>query len=184
MPDEKQSELMDSTISRRSFVAAAGLGIVLSQRSLAQTTDIKPDENCPFCKIVAGKLSAFKVWEDKHFLAFLDHKPIMPGHTLLIPKEHYPYLFDLPEKRYGEMMSRVGRLSTPIRSAMSAKRIGVMVEGFGVDHCHVHLVPINGSNELTRKGVTGVTDDEFASVAKKLRSAIGGARTDSGRPGV
>jgi histidine triad (HIT) family protein len=70
-------------------------------------------------------------------------------------------------------MSVSKRLAAPIRSAMGSKRIGVLVEGFGVDHSHVHLVPINGSNELTRKGVAGVTDEEFKKVADLLRSAIG-----------
>jgi len=163
---------MNGEISRRSFIIAGGVGLALSGELAAQTKDIKPDENCPFCKIVAGKLSAFKVWEDKHFLAFLDHKPIMPGHTLLIPKEHYPYLFEMPEKRYSGIMSRTRKLSFPIRSAMSSKRIGVIVEGFGVNHCHVHLVPINGSNELTRKGATGVSDEEFELVADLITTAI------------
>ena len=163
----------EGKISRRSFIVAGGVSLALSGELAAQAKDIKPDENCPFCKIVAGKLSAFKVWEDKHFLAFLDHKPIMPGHTLLIPKEHYPYLFEMPEKRYSEIMSRTRKLSFPIRSAMSSKRIGVIVEGFGVNHCHVHLVPINGSNELTRKGAIGVSDEDFGRVADKIRQSIG-----------
>ncbi len=178
MPDEKHHGSTGSPISRRSFVAAGGMGLVLSQELIAQASDVKQDENCPFCRISAGKLSAFKVWEDKHFLAFLDHKPITPGHTLLIPKEHYPYLFDMPEKRYGEMMTRLRRLAAPVRTAMSSKRVGVIVEGFGVDHCHVHIVPINGGDELTRRGVAGVTDDEFALVAKKIRAAIGALRAD------
>ena len=160
-------------ISRRSFIITGGVGLAAAGEVIAQTKDPKPDENCPFCKIVAGKLSTFKLWEDRHFLAFLDHKPISPGHTLVIPKQHYPYLFDLPDKQYGEIMSVSKRLAAPIRSAMGSKRIGVLVEGFGVDHSHVHLVPINGSNELTRKGVAGVTDEEFKKVADLLRSAIG-----------
>jgi len=146
--------------------------LAAASEMLAQTKGPKPVENCPFCRIVAGTLSTFKLWEDENFLAFLDHKPISPGHTLVIPKQHYPYLFDLPEKRYGEIMSLSRKLSKPIRSAMGSKRIGVIVEGFGVDHCHVHLVPINGSNELTRKGVVGVSDEEFKRVSELIRSAI------------
>jgi len=162
-----------SEISRRSFIVAGGVGLAVASDAIAQTKGPKPDANCPFCKIVAGKLSTFKLWEDKNFLAFLDHKPISPGHTLIIPKQHYPYLFDLPDKRYGEIMSVSKKLAAPIRSAMGSKRIGVLVEGFGVDHSHVHLVPINGSNELTRKGVTGVTDEEFKRVSDLIKSAIG-----------
>ncbi|HQU93169.1 MAG TPA: HIT family protein [Pyrinomonadaceae bacterium] len=159
-------------ISRRSFIISGGVGLAVAGDVKAQAKGPKPVENCPFCKIVAGKLSAFNLWENKHFLAFLDHKPISPGHTLVIPKLHYPYLFDMPDKQYGEIMSVSRRLAAPIRSAMGSKRIGVLVEGFGVDHSHVHLVPINGSNELTRKGVSGVTDEEFGRVAGLIKSAI------------
>jgi histidine triad (HIT) family protein len=159
-------------ISRRSFVLAGSVGLAVAVDLAAQGKDPKPDDKCPFCRIVAGTLSTFKLWEDKNFLAFLDHKPISPGHTLIIPKLHYPYLFDLPEKRYGEIMSVARELAAPIRSAMRSKRIGVLVEGFGVDHCHVHLVPINGSNELTKKGVAGVSDDEFKRVSELIKAAI------------
>ncbi|MEQ1762787.1 MAG: HIT family protein [Pyrinomonadaceae bacterium] len=161
-----------TNISRRSFVLAGGVGLAAADASFAQTKDPKPEANCPFCGIVVGTLSTFKLWEDKDFLAFLDHKPISPGHTLVVPKLHYAYLFDMPEKKYGEIMSLSRKLAKPIRSAMGSKRIGVLVEGFGVDHCHVHLVPINGSNELTKKGVVGVTDNEFRKVSELIKSAI------------
>lgn len=162
-----------SDISRRSFVTAGGVALAVAGEVIGQTKDPKPVENCPFCRIVAGTLSTFKLWEDKNHLVFLDHKPISPGHTLIIPKLHYPYLFDMPEKGYEQLMSLSRRMAAPIRSAMAAKRVGVLVEGFGVDHCHVHLVPINGGNELTKKGVTGVTHEEFKRVSELIRAAIG-----------
>jgi histidine triad (HIT) family protein len=161
-----------SHISRRSFVVAGCIGLAAGDGLLAQSIHPKPDDRCPFCRIVAGTLSTFKLWEDKNFLAFLDHKPISPGHTLVIPKLHYPYLFEMPEKAYERLMSVSRKLAGPLRSAMGTKRIGVLVEGFGVDHCHVHLVPINGSNELTRKGVAGVSDEEFNRVSDQIKSAI------------
>jgi histidine triad (HIT) family protein len=163
--------IMAENLSRRSFVIAGGVGLAFSGEMLAQTKDSRPDETCPFCKIVAGKLSAFKLWEDKNFLAFLDHKPISPGHTLLIPKDHYSYVFDMPEKLYERIMSRTRKLAATLRIAMASKRIGIIVEGFGVDHCHVHLVPINGSNELSRKGVSDVPEEEFRRMADKIRAA-------------
>ena len=159
-------------ISRRSFIVSGGIGLAAASGVRAQMKEVKRDENCPFCKIVAGTLSAHKLWEDKHFVAFLSHKPITPGHTLLIPKDHYPYLFDIPEKVYYGIMARTRKLSAPIQAAMGSKRIGVLVEGFGVNHCHVHLVPINGSNELTKKGVEGVSDADFSCVATKIRAQI------------
>lgn len=167
---------MNKDVTRRSFIVAGGIGLVAAGELFAQSKVPKADDKCPFCRIVAGTLSTFKVWEDKNFLAFLDHKPISPGHTLVIPKLHYPYLFDVPEKTYGQLMSIARKLAGPLRSAMGTKRIGLLVEGFGVDHCHVHLVPINGSNELTKKGVVGVSNDEFKRVSDQIRSAIAGER--------
>jgi len=163
---------MKKDLTRRSFIVAGGIGLAAAGELFAQTKAPKPDDKCPFCRIVAGTLSTFKLWEDRNFLAFLDHKPISPGHTLVIPKLHYPYLFEMPEKTYGHLMSLSRKLAGPLRSAMGTKRIGVLVEGFGVDHCHVHLVPINGSNELTKKGVSGVSNDEFGRVADKIRHSI------------
>ncbi len=163
---------MKKYLTRRSFIVAGGIGLAAAGELFAQSEGPKPDDKCPFCRIVAGTLSTFKLWEDKNFLAFLDHKPISPGHTLVIPKLHYPYLFDMPEKKYAAIMSLSRKLSKPIKSAMGSKRIGVLVEGFGVDHCHVHLVPINGSSELTRKGVTGVSDEEFKRVSGLIKAAI------------
>ena len=163
---------MAKNVSRRAFIVAGGIGLAAAGELRAQSKDPKPDEKCPFCRIVAGKLSTFKLWEDKNFLAFLDHKPISPGHTLVIPKPHYPYLFEMPDKTYERLMSVSRKFAGPLRSAVGSKRIGVLVEGFGIDHCHVHLVPINGSNELTRKGVTGVTDEEFGRISELIKSAI------------
>ena len=167
--------MLDSSISRRRFIIAGGASFAVSSAALSQTIP-RPkitDENCVFCRIIAGKQSAFKIWEDGHFLAFLDHKPITPGHTLLVPRDHFEYLFEMPKAPYDAIMKRTRSLAVPIRSTMNSKRIGVIVEGFGVNHCHVHLVPINGSGELTQKGKTGVPDDEFRTVADRIRSAIG-----------
>lgn len=162
-------------VSRRTFLLVGGSALAVAQPLIGQTKQrgLITDENCVFCRIVAGKLSAFKVWEDDKFLAFLDHKPITPGHTLLIPKDHYEYLFEMPERRYSDIMKNARRLSGPLRSAMASKRVGVIVEGFGVNHTHVHLVPISENGELIRKGKTGVTDEEFNSVADRIKKAIG-----------
>jgi histidine triad (HIT) family protein len=77
----------------------------------------------------------------------------------------------MPEKLYERIMSRTRKLAATLRIAMASKRIGIIVEGFGVDHCHVHLVPINGSNELSRKGVSDVPEEEFRRMADKIRAA-------------
>lgn len=160
--------------SRRQFLIGSGAALVLSQTANAQKGDKNSSlkDDCVFCQIIAGKLAAQKIWEDDRFLAFLDHKPINPGHTLLIPKNHYEYLFDLDEKTYSRMVKRARMLAKPLRAAMNSQRVGVLVEGFGVAHLHIHLVPINkGDGFGSRKG-NPATEDELKPTAEKIRAAI------------
>jgi histidine triad (HIT) family protein len=164
---------MSDRFSRRDFLAAAGsaglLPLAFSKNAQAQT-NIKTD--CVFCSFVAGKGKFFKVWEDKHFLAFLDHKPINPGHTLLIPKQHFEYIFELDKNLYVKIFERARKLAAPLKTATDAARIGVIIEGFGVAHVHVHLVPLHKSGELLKKGETGITDEEFSKTAEKIAAEI------------
>ena len=162
---------MPNNFSRRNFLLATAssalIPLVLPNESTAQTKD-----DCIFCKFGQNKAKYFKVWEDKDFLAFLDHKPINPGHTLLIPKKHFEYVFDLDKKNYTKILEHARELSKPLKIAMDAKRIGVIVEGFGVNHVHIHLVPLKGGGELLKKGAVGVTDDEFAIVTDKIVAQV------------
>lgn len=103
---------------------------------------------CLFCKIVAGEIPCHKVWEDESHLAFLDIHPIREGHTLVIPKTHAPYLFGLDDAAYGDLMRAAKTVATTLKSSMCVPRVGVAVEGFAVDHVHVHLVPVDGGGQL------------------------------------
>lgn len=158
-------------VSRRQFLiegSAAGLlPLVLQNEAPAQTKD-----DCVFCGFVANRGTFYKVWEDQNFLAFLDYKPINPGHTLLIPKRHFEYVFELDKPLYEKIFQRAKELAKPLRTAVGSKRIGMMIEGFGVAHAHIHLVPISGSGELIKKGVSGVTAEEFSKMAEKIRNEI------------
>lgn len=87
-----------TSFSRRQFIIGSGAVLAASQIITSQTTSAQTE--CVFCNIVSGKLAAPKIWEDKDFYAFLDHKPINPGHTLLIPKKHAEYIFELEEPLY------------------------------------------------------------------------------------
>jgi histidine triad (HIT) family protein len=165
---------MSDDVSRRNFLAAAGSAALLLPLAAPKNTPAqkKIKDDCVFCGFAAGKGHFFKVWEDKNFLAFLDHKPINPGHTLLVPKWHVEYLFDLNENLSEKIFDRVRKLSAPLRSATAAKRIGLIVEGFGDPHAHIHLVPLHNGGELLKKGATGVTDEAFALTAEKIVDAI------------
>ena len=126
------------------------------------------NENCIFCKIIEGKVPAVKVWEDEDYLAFLDMNPVVQGHTLLMPKRHNDYVFDLQDPLYTKLMLKVKSLAKFLKSKLNPKRVGIIIEGFGVPHIHVHLMPINTPHEINQKGKPNVSKEELKKVAKKI----------------
>jgi histidine triad (HIT) family protein len=102
------------------------------------------EENCLFCRIVSGEVPAVVVYEDANTFAFLDHRPLFPGHTLLVPREHYETLADLPAAQVGPLFKNAQLLSRAIESAMEAEGSFVAMNNRvsqSVPHLHVHIVP-------------------------------------------
>ena len=124
--------------------------------------------DCIFCKIVKGEIPAVKIFEDKKYFAFLDVNPINSGHTLLIPKKHTEYLFDLKDNEYSELMLKVKSFAKLLKNKLKSKKIGLIIEGFGVLHVHIHLVPINSMGELNQKRTKPVNKEELNKIAKKI----------------
>jgi histidine triad (HIT) family protein len=101
-------------------------------------------ESCLFCKIVRGEVAADRVFEDAHTLAFLDHRPLFPGHCLLIPKTHVETLGDLPSTLVAPFFSNVQLLAVAIERGMRAEGTFVALNNRisqSVPHFHVHIVP-------------------------------------------
>lgn len=99
---------------------------------------------CVFCKIIGGELAANIVFEDDVSLAFLDHRPLFPGHVLLVPKSHIEVLGELPENLLGPFFANVQLLARVIESAMKAEGTFVALNNRvsqSVPHLHVHIVP-------------------------------------------
>jgi len=126
-------------------------------------------ENCIFCKIVKGEIQSIKIWEDKDYLAFLDANPINPGHILLIPKKHTEYLFDLNNNEYSELMLKVKYLARLLKNKLNPRRVGIIIEGFGVLHVHIHLVPLNKGNELNPERAKPSSKENLERIALILR---------------
>jgi len=100
--------------------------------------------SCLFCKIASGELAARLVFEDDTSLAFLDHRPVFPGHCLLIPKDHYETLTDLPANLVDPFFKSAQALSGAVESAMEAQGTFVAMNNRvsqSVPHLHVHIVP-------------------------------------------
>jgi histidine triad (HIT) family protein len=127
-------------------------------------------ENCIFCKIIAGEIPCHKVWEDDAHLAFLDIHPMRDGHTLVVPKAHVSYVFDLDEPAYDAAMRAAKTVAARLKSAFNVPRVGIAVEGFSVDHVHVHLVPIDAVGQLDPcAAATGEPDHAaLANIAKRI----------------
>ena len=100
--------------------------------------------DCLFCKIINGEVSAATVFENDHALAFLDHRPIFPGHTLLVPKKHFETLADLPTDLVGDFFRDAQLLARAVEQAMDAEGTFVAMNNRvsqSVPHLHVHIVP-------------------------------------------
>ena len=101
-----------------------------------------------FSKIIAGEIPSYKIAENENFFAFLDVFPLREGHTLVIPKVEVDNLFDLDESYLSEMLTFARPIAKAIEKAFKCNRCGIAVIGLEVPHAHVHLIPINSSNDL------------------------------------
>ena len=125
-----------------------------------------------FTRIINRELPAHIVWENDKYIAFLSIQPVNPGHLLVVPKKEIGYIFDMNDEDYKEIMITAKRLAGPLQKATNAKRIGLSVEGFGVDHVHVHLIPINEMNEMDPHRVREASQEDLAAMCEKIKAAI------------
>jgi len=131
-------------------------------------------KDCLFCKIIAGKIPCWKVYEDKKFLAFLDINPLNPGHTILIPKKHVQWVDDY--EPFCDYWQTARKLSKIIQKALNSVLVSYVVYGLGVPHAHIHLIPKfkgdrhpEGPNpEKTMK----LSDQEMRNIAEKIRKLL------------
>ncbi|WP_438024068.1 HIT family protein [Sorangium sp. So ce233] len=103
-----------------------------------------PARSCVFCSIVRGETPAFVVLDEPDVLAFLDSRPLFPGHCLLIPRAHHEVLTDLPAALVGPLFATAQRLARAVESALSADGFFVAINNRvsqSVPHLHVHVVP-------------------------------------------
>ena len=122
------------------------------------------EEGCLFCRIAAGTLTAAVVHEDANCIAFLDHRPLFPGHTLVIPRIHYETLLDLPEELYAPLMSNVRLMAQAMESGLSAEGSFIAQNNRisqSVPHLHLHVIPRrkgDGMQRLSSGRVSSTTD--------------------------
>jgi histidine triad (HIT) family protein len=130
------------------------------------------DPECFLCDIIAGRAPAHVVWSDDEFIALLDPFPITPGHITLVPRAHIDSVFDLPADAYARLFAHVRAFAGPVARAAGAPRTGIAVEGFGVAHAHVHVVPVWQGGDLDPCRQGAVSEDELELTAERLRRAL------------
>ena len=122
-----------------------------------------------FTKIVQGEIPCHKILEDEKYFAFLEIRPLRPGHTLVIPKQETDYFFDLDDAAMGGLMVFSKKVASAVQKATSCEKVAVVVYGLLVRHAHVHLVPVDGTpGELDFRNQKDASREELAAMAKKI----------------
>jgi histidine triad (HIT) family protein len=139
-------------------------------------------ESCVFCKIVSGKIPAYKVYEDGNTLAFLDVYPLSKGHTLVIPKTHVGKIEELSERDSELLFKTVWKLTKHIQLATgtTSSLIGINngpESGQEVPHVHVHIMPRSkgdggGPIHSAMRLRPAVSKEEMQNITEKIRSAL------------
>lgn len=101
-----------------------------------------------FSKIIAGEIPSYKIAESELFYAFLDIAPLQKGHTLVVPKIEVDKVFDLPSNYLAEMLLFAQPIAKAIETSFPCNRISLVTVGLEVPHAHLHLIPINGANDI------------------------------------
>jgi len=137
---------------------------------------------CTFCRIIDDQIEAEIVLEESHAVAFLDHRPLFPGHVLVTPRDHVATLPELPAADVGPFFETVQRIATVLPDAMEAQGTFVSINNVvsqSVPHLHVHVVPRTKGDGL--RGFfwprTPYDDDAHQrAVADRIRQALAASR--------
>jgi histidine triad (HIT) family protein len=128
---------------------------------------------CIFCQIVSGKIPAYKIYEDDELVAFLDIKPISPGHILVIPKKHYPNLEAISEAGLKELIIGVKKMGRLLKDKLGVAGYNVSVNndpvaGQDIAHLHFHIIPRRPEDKLGSWPQKEYQAGETEEIIKKL----------------
>ncbi|MGI0054178.1 MAG: HIT family protein [Thermoplasmata archaeon] len=131
-------------------------------------------KDCIFCAIGSGAVPSHRVYEDAGHVAFLDAHPIRPGHTLVVPRRHIPYVQDMDAASWADLMEATRRVARVVHETLAPVRVGLLVAGWDVAHVHVHVVPMQEYHDLTSRSILEGTRaspslQEFQSMVARLR---------------
>ena len=126
-----------------------------------------------FSRIIAGEIPCYKIAENEHFFAFLDIFPLRQGHVLVVPKKETDKIFDVEDQLLSEWLVFAKPIARAIESAFDCNRCGISVIGLEVPHAHMHLVPVNSSDDLnfTRPKLK-LTDEQHKEIQRKIADKL------------
>jgi histidine triad (HIT) family protein len=142
--------------------------------------------DCIFCRILRREIPSHVVHDDQDVFAFMDIRPIQPGHSLVIPKLHVDHFSDLPDEAATRVLMVAQRLAKRIRATLGPPRVGLPVGGFAVPHAHLHVVPMHDGHDITSQKYAKVADgkvgydiatippaapEELKAIAAKLKTS-------------
>lgn len=139
-------------------------------------------EDCIFCKIVAGDIPSAKVYEDDEVYAFLDLSQVTKGHTLVVPKQHAKNMYEIPSDLAGKLYERVPKIARGIKDAYQPIGLNILNNneepaGQSVFHVHIHLLPRYGKEDgfkpVWETHNDDYTQDQLGEIADKISSTIG-----------
>ena len=136
------------------------------------------DDNCIFCKILAGGIPCIKVFEDDDTLCFMDINPAQPGHALVIPRQHWTDVHAIPDDAISAVVTTAKRVAGAVDRALAPDGINlVQCNGEGaaqsVLHFHMHVLPRSNGDELRLNwGLEPGDLDEIGAVAGRIRAEL------------
>lgn len=126
-----------------------------------------------FTKIIKGEIPSYKIAESEEFYAFLDISPLSIGHTLVVPKVEVDYIFDVEDDVLGRMIVFSKKVARAMELVVSCERVGVAVMGLEVPHAHIHLIPINGMDDMNfANPKLKLSPEEFSEIAENIHATF------------
>jgi len=126
-----------------------------------------------FSKIIAGQIPSYRIAENEKFFAFLDIAPLVHGHVLVVPKIEVDKIFDVPDEYLGAMLVFAKPIAKAIERAFPCNRCGIAVVGLEVPHAHMHLVPINGMDDINfTRGKLKLSPEQLKADQEKILAQL------------
>ncbi|MCK5416562.1 HIT domain-containing protein [Candidatus Parcubacteria bacterium] len=132
---------------------------------------------CLFCKIVKNEIPSSKVYEDNKVLAFMDIAPINPGHVLVVPKDHYANMEEIPEDLLASVMFVVKKIGKAMKSGLGIEAYNIQenndpIAGQIIPHIHFHIIPRYKNDKLKLWPGKKYNDGEIDKVVEKIKNEL------------